>query len=45
MLQSSVLHNWWILVFGGGDTDVVVDRNLVAVLEGSLLSASAEPDY
>ena len=44
VLQSSVLRNWQVLVFGGGDTDIVVDRILVAILEGTLLTASAEPD-
>ena len=44
MLQSSVLRNWQVLVLGGGDPDVVVDRILVAILEGTLLTASAEPD-
>ena len=44
VLQSSVLRNWQVLVFGGGDPDVVVDRILVAILEGTLLTASAEPD-
>ena len=44
VLQSSVLRNWQVLVFGGGDPDVVVDHILVAILEGTLLTASAEPD-
>ena len=44
VLQSSVLRNWQVLVLGGGDPDVVVDRILVAILEGTLLTASAEPD-
>ena len=43
VLQSSVLRNWQVLVLGGGDPDVVVDRILVAILEGTLLTASAEP--
>ena len=44
VLQSSVLRNWQVLVLGGGDPDVVVDHILVAILEGTLLTASAEPD-
>ena len=44
VLQSSVLRNWQVLVLGGGDPDIVVDRILVAILEGTLLTASAEPD-
>ena len=44
VLQSSVLRNWQVLVLGGGDPDVVVDRILVAILEATSLTASAEPD-